>query len=154
MSIVLLIFGLNDRTFYDNDMRKNFLIFVIVFTTTNICIADDYYAMIQKCDETATKEHETAMSNVQITRVIDNQKNCYLSVVDKIIDKEYTQNKQQMKSEFDGFAKNSYDLAYSMQYADTCAPYCGTNIGINAANTNLEIIKNYVRQLLSVLSSK
>lgn len=124
----------------------------MLFVTTTVCVANEYNELMQKCDEVAENEQKNAVSTVQMIQIVDNQKNCYKSIVDKIIDTEYAKNKQQMKMEFDAFIKNSYDVSYSMQYPDICTHDCGTIAGLNTANAALEIIKTYVQQLLYVVS--
>ena len=122
--------------------------------TTTVCLANEYYEMLRECDKSADTEQTSASSTTKMIQSINKQKDCHKAVVYKIIDTEYTKNKQQMKSEFDNFIKNSHDITYSMQYPDKCIPDCGTIVGLNAANANLEIIKTYVHQLLYTISEK
>ena len=119
---------------------------------TPVCVANEYREMVKKCDEVAEAEQQVATSNIQIVQIVDKQKDCYKNVANKIIDAEYAKNKQQMVSEFNNFIKISSDMAYSMQYPDSCNPNCGTIVGLNAANSDLEIIKTYVQQLLYIVS--
>lgn len=125
---------------------------MMLFVTTAVCMANEYNEIMQKCDEFAENEQKNAVSTVQMIQIVDNQKNCYKALVDRIIDTEYAKNKQQMKKEFDAFIKSSYDVAYSMQHTDNCTPDCGTIVGLNAAKANLEVIKIYVQQLLYTVS--
>ena len=118
------------------------------------CIAKDYHEVVKSCDKIAEEKQNNAISTVQIVQIVDEQTNCYKTLVYKIIDTEYTKNKQQMKSEFDNFIKNSSNVAYSMQYPDSCNPNCGTIVGLNEANVALQIIKTYVQQLLYVVYPK
>lgn len=134
-------------------MKRYFLYFVIMFIPA-ACIAKDYHEIARDCDKVAEEKQKNAVSTVQMVQIVDGQKNCYEALVYKIIDTEYTKNKQQMKSEFDSFIKKSSDIAYSAQYPDICTPDCGTIVGLNAANTTLEIIKTYVQQLLEIVSPK
>lgn len=59
-----------------------------------------------------------------------------------------------MLLDFDNFITNSSMLTYSMQYPDVCSPDCGTDVGLNATNADLEIIKVYIQQLLYALPVK
>ena len=43
---------------------------------------------------------------------------------------------------------------YSMQYPDMCDSDCGTAVGLDATNADLEIIKAYIQQLLYALPAK
>ena len=133
-------------------MRKLlFCIFVSILSTTAYAVTD-YESMFKSCDELAQKGQQNASSTIQMVRIVEEQKDCYKNVANKIIDTEYAKNKQQMVLEFNDFIKISSDIAYSMQYPDNCNPNCGTIVGLNAANFELEIIKNYVRQLLYIVS--
>jgi len=119
---------------------------------TTVCAANEYREMAKKCDEVAEAEQQVASSTIQMVQIVEEQKDCYKNVANKIIDAEYAKNKQQMVSEFNNFIKISSDMAYSMQYPDSCNPNCGTIVGLNAANSDLEIIKTYVQQLLYIVS--
>ena len=121
---------------------------------TTVCAANEYLEMVKKCDEVAELEQKVAMSNVQMVQVVDEQKDCYKNVANKIINTEYAQNKQKMKAEFDKLVNVSSELAYSMQYPDSCNPNCGTIVGLNAATSELEMLKAYVQQLLHIVSPK
>ena len=92
--------------------------------------------MIQQCDKTAETELENALSTVQMT------------------DTEYAKNKQKMMLDFDNFITNSSMVTYSMQYPDMCDSDCGTAVGLDATNADLEIIKAYIQQLLYALPAK
>ena len=118
--------------------------------TTTICVANEYREMIKKCDDVATAEQKVAMSNIQMVQVVSKQKDCYKNVANTIINTEYAQNKQQMTVEFDKFINVSSELAYSTQHPDSCNPNCGTMVGLNAASSELEMIKTYVQQLLYI----
>ena len=133
-------------------MRKLLLCFFIFIVSVPAFATIEYQAILNKCDETAQEDKKNAQSTVQMVQVINEHKNCYKKVATKIIDAEYAQNKQQMESEFDKFVHLSSELTYSMQYPDNCAPNCGTIVGLNAASSELEIIKAYVQQLLYVVS--
>ncbi len=133
-------------------MRRILLHLIVFFMITPVCVANEYREMVKKCDEVAEAEQQVATSNIQIVQIVDKQKDCYKNVANKIIDAEYAKNKQQMVSEFNNFIKISSDMAYSMQYPDSCNPNCGTIVGLNAANSDLEIIKTYVQQLLYIVS--
>lgn len=135
-------------------MKKRLFYLIVILITTNVCMANEYHGMLERCDEIAESHQKTAVSAMQMVQIVDNQKNCYKSVAYKIIDTEYTQNKQQMKTELDSFIKNSSNVAYSMQYPDVCAPNCGTTVGLNAANASLAIIKTYIQQLLYIVLPK
>ena len=76
------------------------------------------------------------------------------NIANKIINTEYAQNKQNMKVEFDKLISVSSELAYSMQYPDSCNPNCGTIVGLNAASSDLVIVKNHVQQLLHAMEIK
>lgn len=121
---------------------------------TTVCAANEYREMAKKCDAVAEAEQQVATSNIQIVQIVDKQKNCYKNIANKIINTEYAQNKQKMKVEFDKLISVSSELAYSMQYPDSCNPNCGTIVGLNAANSDLEIIKAYIQQLLHIVSPK
>ena len=133
-------------------MRKNLLCLVVFYMMTTVCAANEYREMAKKCDEVAEAEQQVASSTIQMVQIVEEQKDCYKNVANKIIDAEYAKNKQQMVSEFNNFIKISSDMAYSMQYPDSCNPNCGTIVGLNAANSDLEIIKTYVQQLLYIVS--
>lgn len=133
-------------------MKRILLHLIVFFMITPVCAANEYREMVKKCDEIAEVKQKVAMSNIQIVQIVDKQKDCYKNVANKIIDAEYAKNKQQMVSEFNNFIKISSDMAYSMQYPDSCNPNCGTIVGLNAANSDLEIIKTYVQQLLYIVS--
>ena len=135
-------------------MRKNLLCLVVFCMMTTVCTANEYREMAKKCDEVAEAEQQVATSNIQIVQIVDKQKDCYKNIANKIINTEYAQNKQKMKAEFDKLISVSSELAYSMQYPDSCNPNCGTIVGLNAANSDLEIIKAYVQQLLYIVSPK
>lgn len=135
-------------------MRRILLHLIVFFMITPVCVANEYHEMVRKCDEIAENKQKVAMSNIQMVQVIDEQKDCYKNVANKIINTEYAQNKQKMKVEFDKLISVSSELAYSMQYPDSCNPNCGTIVGLNAANSDLEIIKAYVQQLLHIVSPK
>lgn len=136
------------------DVRKLlFCVFISVLSVTAYAVTD-YKAMLKSCDELAQKGQQNASSTIQMVRIVEEQKDCYKNVANKIIDAEYAKNKQQMVSEFNNFIKISSDMAYSMQYPDSCDPNCGTIVGLNAANSDLEIIKAYVQQLLHIVSPK
>lgn len=135
-------------------MRKNLLCLVVFCMMTTVCAANEYREMAKKCDAVAEAEQQVATSNIQIVQIVDKQKNCYKNIANKIINTEYAQNKQKMKVEFDKLISVSSELAYSMQYPDSCNPNCGTIVGLNAANSDLEIIKAYIQQLLHIVSPK
>ena len=135
-------------------MKTSYLGLLVAFITPTICAASTYHEMIQQCDKTAETELENALSTVQMTQIIDDQKNCYKNVAYKIIDTEYAKNKQKMIFDFDNFITNSAMVTYSMQYPDACSPDCGTTVGLNATNADLEIIKAYIQQLLYALPVK
>lgn len=119
---------------------------------TTVCMANEYREMVKKCDEVAEAEQKVAISNIQMVQAVDRQKDCYKNIASKIINTEYAQNKQKTKLEFDKLTSVSSELAYSMQYPDSCNQNCGTIVGLNAANSDLEIIKAYVLQLLYIVS--
>lgn len=131
--------------------RLLFCVFVSILSTTAYAVTD-YKSMFKSCDELAQQGQQNASSTIQMVRIVEEQKDCYKNVANKIIDTEYTKNKQQMVSEFNNFIKISSDMAYSMQYPDSCNPNCGTIVGLNAASFELEIIKAYVQQLLYIVS--
>lgn len=135
-------------------MKTFYFGFLVAFITPTVCVASIYHEMIQQCDKAAETELENALSTVQMTQIINDQKNCYKNVVYKIIDTEYAKNKQKMMLDFDNFITNSSMVTYSMQYPDVCTPNCGTDIGLNATNADLEIIKVYIQQLLYALPVK
>ena len=135
-------------------MKTSYFGFLVAFITPTVCAASTYHEMIQQCDKAAETELENALSTVQMTQIIDDQKNCYKNVAYKIIDTEYAKNKQKMILDFDNFITNSSMVTYSMQYPDVCSPDCGTDVGLNAANADLEIIKVYIQQLLYALPVK
>lgn len=135
-------------------MKTSYLGFLVAFVTPTVCVASTYHKMIQQCDKTAETELENALSTVQMTQIIDDQKNCYKNVVYKIIDTEYAKNKQKMMLDFDNFITNSSMATYSMQYPDMCDSDCGTAVGLDATNADLEIIKAYIQQLLYALPAK
>ena len=116
-------------------MKISYLGFLVAFVTPSVCVASTYHKMIQQCDKTAETELENALSTVQMTQIIDDQKNCYKNVVYKIIDTEYAKNKQKMMLDFDNFITNSA-------------------VGLDATNADLEIIKAYIQQLLYALPAK
>ena len=135
-------------------MKTFYFGFLVAFITPTVCVASIYHEMIQQCDKAAETELENALSTVQMTQIINDQKNCYKNVAYKIIDTEYAKNKQKMMLDFDNFITNSSMVTYSMQYPDVCTPNCGTDIGLNATNADLEIIKVYIQQLLYALPVK
>ena len=59
-----------------------------------------------------------------------------------------------MMLDFDNFITNSSMVTYSMQYPDMCDSDCGTAVGLDATNADLEIIKAYIQQLLYALPAK
>lgn len=113
-----------------------------------------YQEQFQKCDTSANTAQEKAVSTVQIVQIIDEQKKCYTTVANEIIDAEYAKSQQQTKSEFDNFIYAATKVARIMQDTDTCVPDCGTIAGINAATAELELIKTYTQQLLYAISQK
>lgn len=133
--------------------RLLFYVFVSILSTTAYAVTD-YEPMFKSCDELAQKGQQNASSTIQMVRIVEEQKDCYKNVANKIIDTEYAQNKQKMKAEFDKLVNVSSELAYSMQYPDSCNPNCGTIVGLNAATSELEILKTYVQQLLHIVSPK
>ena len=133
-------------------MRRLLFCFFVCIVSVTAYAATKYQAELDKCDQIAPKDEENALSTVQMVQIVDEQKDCYKNVVHKIIDAEYAQNKQQMTSKFDKFTNISSELTYSMQYPDSCAPNCGSISGLNAASSELEIIKTYVKQLLHIVS--
>ena len=135
-------------------MRKNLSLLIVFFIAPTVCVANEYYEMVKKCDEVAEVEQQVATSNIQIVQIVDKQKDCYKNIANKIINTEYAQNKQKMKAEFDKLVNVSSELAYSMQYPDSCNPNCGTIVGLNAATSELEMLKAYVQQLLHVMEIK
>lgn len=134
-------------------MKKNLLCLIVFFMITTVCVANEYREMVKKCDEVAEAEQKVAMSNIQMVQVFDEQKDCYKNVANKIINTEYAQNKQKIKAEFDKLVNVSSELAYSMQYPDSCNPNCGTIVGLNAATSELEILKAYLQQLLYTIGT-
>ncbi|MBQ7409232.1 MAG: hypothetical protein IJV03_01565 [Alphaproteobacteria bacterium] len=135
-------------------MRKNLSLLIVFFIAPTVCVANEYYEMAKKCDEVAEVEQQVATSNIQIVQIVDKQKDCYKNIANKIINTEYAQNKQKMKAEFDKLVNVSSELAYSMQYPDSCNPNCGTIVGLNAATSELEMLKAYIQQLLHIVSPK
>lgn len=135
-------------------MRRSLLCLTIFFMMTTVCAANEYREMAKRCDEVAEFEQNVAMSNIQIAQIVDKQKDCYKNIANKIINTEYAQNKQKMKVEFDKLISVSSELAYSMQYPDSCNPNCGTIVGLNAASSDLVIVKNHVQQLLHAMEIK
>ena len=134
-------------------MRKLLLCFFIFIVSVPAYATIEYQTILNKCDETAQEDKKNALSTVQMVQVINEHKNCYKKVATKIIDAEYAQNKQKMKAEFDKLVNVSSELAYSMQYPDSCNPNCGTMVGLNAASSELTIIKAYVQQLLYTIGT-
>ena len=132
--------------------RLLFYVFVSILSTTAYAVTD-YEPMFKSCDELAQKGQQNASSTIQMVRIVEEQKDCYKNVANKIIDTEYAKNKQQMVSEFNNFIKISSDIAYSMQYPDSCNPNCGTIVGLNAATSELEILKAYLQQLLYTIGT-
>lgn len=135
-------------------MRRILLHLIVFFMITPVCVANEYREMVKKCDEVAEAEQQVATSNIQIVQIVDKQKDCYKNIANKIINTEYAQNKQNMKAEFDKLVNVSSELAYSMQYPDSCNPNCGTIVGLNAATSELEMLKAYVQQLLHAMRIK
>ena len=127
---------------------------MVAFITPTVCTASAYHKMIQQCDKNAETDLGNALSTVQMIQIIDDQKTCYKNVAYKVIDAEYAKNKQKMILDFDNFITNLSRVTYSMQYPDVCTPDCGTNVGLNAANADLEIIKIYIQQLLYALPAQ
>ena len=67
-------------------MKTFYFGFLVAFITPTVCVASIYHEMIQQCDKAAETELENALSTVQMTQIINDQKNCYKNVVYKIID--------------------------------------------------------------------
>ena len=134
-------------------MRKLiFCLFVCCISMTAAYAVGDYQEILNECDKIASKKQKNALSTIAMVQLVDEQIDCYKNVVNKIINTEYAQNKQKMKAEFDKFRNISSELAYSMQYPDSCNPNCGTMVGLNAASSELEIIKTYVQRILYIVS--
>lgn len=55
-------------------MKTFYFGFLVAFITPTVCVASIYHEMIQQCDKAAETELENALSTVQMTQIINDQK--------------------------------------------------------------------------------
>lgn len=114
-----------------------------------------YKSQVADCDSIAEKDLSKPenYSNVRMVQITDTQTECYKSVALGIIQKYYAQNAQNMIHEFNDFCDMAQRLSYTTEYPDSCAPQCGTIVGLQSAALYQKMVLNYITSLIEVVES-
>lgn len=111
-----------------------------------------YKSQVADCDSKAEKDlnNPKNYSNVRMVQITDTQTECYKSIALDIIQKYYAQNAKNMISEFKDFCDTAQRLSYTTEYPDSCAPQCGTFVGLQSAVLYQKMVLNYITSLIEV----
>lgn len=114
-----------------------------------------YKSQVADCDNMAEKDLNKPenYSNVRMVQITDTQTECYKSIALDVIQKYYAQNAKKMISEFKDFCEIAQRLSYTTEYPDSCAPQCGTVVGLQSAALYQKMVLNYITSLIEVAES-
>lgn len=112
-------------------------------------ITASYHAEMKKCDSTANNDLQVGdLSTHGMNISIDKQISCYESIADKIIDRYYAEQSEQMKQHLSDYIKLSFKVSADTYSPDICTPTCGTMTTGMAYYDTLQFTKKYLDNLL------
>lgn len=120
--------------------------------TEKISNESPYKNAIALCDDNAATAMKSDYSTLGIIAAAGNQVECYKKIAYEIIDKNYTNYGEDIKKGMDEYIDLAGKNAGMINRPDSCYPYCGTIVGILAANERLNAAQYYLKYLGDITS--
>lgn len=135
------------------------LIFISIILITNICNAKDlkkdialYESEASMCEENYKKNARAAQTTAEMIESSYKAVDCYTDLINKIIDKQYSQNAPEHKEALNNYIEASFALnALIYQTPDKCFPRCGSMYNVisksKVAYSMRELVKEYLKAI-------
>ncbi len=131
-------------------MKRIFLcVLTVLVIISNAYAAGDYVDKKYQCDISYDLASQNKLSTVQIVGAISDRTDCYIDVINFIIDDLYSENDIDMKKNAITYIDVSGEMVGFIGRPDSCYPDCGTVIAIDSATARFDAAEQYLDNLLS-----